>query len=32
MVMNVSKISQKMKRKLVEYRKKYNRMRKDALL
>ena len=32
MVMNVSKISQKMKSKLVEYRKKYYRMRKNALL
>ena len=32
MVMNVTKISQKMKNKLVECRKKYHKMRKIALL
>ena len=32
MVVNVTKISQTMKKKLVEYRKKYYRMRKKALL
>ena len=32
MVVNVTNISQKMKKRLVEYRKKYYRMRKNALL
>ena len=32
MVENVTKISQKIKKKLVEYRKRYYRMRKTVLL
>ena len=32
LIMNVTKICQKMKSKLVEYRKKYNKMRKNTLL
>ena len=32
MIVNVTKISQKMKKALVEYRNKYYRMRKNALL
>ena len=32
MVVNVTKISQKMKKTLVDYRNKYYRMRKNALL
>ena len=32
MVMNTTKISKKLKKKLVEYRKKYYRIRKNILL